>query len=130
MRLNKLLKGFERTVVSFSTDEYPISFPSTQFRVFKDKIILPKPKGLHFDFKMKKACLLFHTHNEFVKKIRFVTLYGVLSQTGDFLEFEPKRFYKFKQGGFLNTLRFIIYGKRRFKKYLRERRKSNLPKNF
>ncbi|MCS7144244.1 MAG: hypothetical protein NZ879_04410 [Archaeoglobaceae archaeon] len=125
MRLKKLLREFERTVVSFSADDYPISFPSTHFKILKNKIILPKPKGLYFDINKKRACMLFHTHNEFVKKIRSVTLYGILTQGGNFLEFEPKKCYKFKQGGF-STIRFIICGKRRVRKYLREHKKKSI----
>ncbi|MEM0214747.1 MAG: hypothetical protein QXP46_04835 [Archaeoglobaceae archaeon] len=119
MKLEKLLKGFERAIVSFSANGYPISFPSTKFRILEKRIVLPKPKGLQFDIKTKKACLLFHSHNEFVKNIRSITLYGTLTQKGEILEFEPKKCYKFKQGGILNTLRFILRGKRRVKKFLK-----------
>lgn len=118
MKLEKLLNGFERAIISFSLNDYPLSFPTNQFRVIGDRIIIKKPKWLPFEI-FGKACVLFHKHNEFVKKIRSVTLYGNLEQKGDFLEFEPKRCYKFKQGG-LNTLKFIISGKRRTKRFLKD----------
>lgn len=116
MKLEKLLKGFERAIVSLCENSYPVSFP-TQFRIEGDKILIRKPEWLNL-FSSRKACLLFHTHNEFVKKIRSVTLFGELTQKGNFLEFEPKDCYRFKQGG-LSTLMFIIKGKRRFKKCLK-----------
>ncbi|MFN3383839.1 MAG: hypothetical protein ACK401_02970 [Archaeoglobaceae archaeon] len=72
MELEKLLKGFERAIVSLSTQEYPISFPSSQFKVEKNKIVFPKPRGLQID---------------------------ITAEKGESLEFEPKRFYEFKQGG-------------------------------
>lgn len=118
MKLEKLLNGFERAIVSFSLNDYPLSFPTTQFRVVGDRIMIRKPKWLHFEIP-GKACMLFHTHNEFVKKIRSVTLYGVLEQKGEFLEFELKKCHKFRQGG-LNTLKFIISGKIRTKRFLKD----------
>lgn len=125
MKLERILKGFERTIVAFSANGYPISFPSNQFKILENKIIIPKPKGLEFDISSKRACLLFHTHNEFVKNIRSVTLYGTITQKAEILEFEPKRCYKFKQGGIFNTLRFILMGKKRVKKFLKSNRKTS-----
>ena len=120
MKLENLLKGFERAIVSFPGKEYPLSFPTTQFRVHESKIVISKPKWVLLEGS-QKSCILFHTHNEFVKNIRSVTLYGNVTQKGDFLEFEPTDCYKFKQGG-LNTLKFIISGKRRVKRFLKGRR--------
>jgi len=116
MKILNLLKGFERVIVSIQADEFPISFPS-KFEVREGKLMVEKPGWL--DVKIPaRACMLFHRHNEFVKKIRSVTLYGILRQRGDILEFELRKCYSFKQGG-LNTLRFIISGKKRARKFLK-----------
>lgn|GEM_PF-2470776 len=117
MKLEKLLKGFERAVVSFYENEFPLSFPTTHFTIQGNKMVFKKPKWVQLRGN-QKACVLLHTHNEYVKKIRSVTLYGYAVQKDDFLEFEPKKCYKFKQGG-LNTLKFIISGKRRMREFLK-----------
>lgn len=122
MKLEKLIKGFERVIVSIQANEFPISFPA-KFEVREGKLMVEKPGWL--DVKIPaRACMLFHRHNEFVKKIRSVTLYGILRQRGDILEFEPIKCYTFKQGG-LNTLRFIISGKKRARKFFKKLAQSS-----
>ncbi len=120
MKLAKLLKGFERAVVSVCTNEFPLSFPSGHFAIQGERILFKKPKWLQLEGS-QKSCVLLHRHNEYVKKIRSVTLLGEITQKGDILEFEPKKCYKFKQGG-LNTLKFIISGKKRVKKFLKKQK--------
>jgi hypothetical protein len=122
LKLEKLLSGFERVIVSIQANEFPMSFPA-KFEIKEGKVRVEKPGWL--DVKIPaKACMLFHRHNEFVKKIRSVTLYGLLMQMGDILEFEPSKCYRFKQGG-LNTLRFIISGKKRARKFLKKLAQSS-----
>jgi len=125
LKLEKLLKGFERAVVSFRENEFPLSYPTTHFKIQGKKIVFKKPKWVQLEGH-RKACVLFHTHNEYVKKIRSVTLYGDAIQKGNFLEFEPKKCYKFKQGG-LNTLKFIISGKMRIRKFLKRKAIVKIP---
>ncbi|MCX8172825.1 MAG: hypothetical protein N3D09_04350, partial [Archaeoglobaceae archaeon] len=93
MKLDRLVEGFERVVVSFLENEYPFSFHSNEFKVVEDKVMVRKPKGISFNFVKRRACLLFHTHNEFVKEIRSLTLYGEMIQKEDLLEFHPESFY-------------------------------------
>ncbi len=122
MNLNKLIQGFSRGIISILTEDgYPISFPITNFRVEINKIIadffraLP-PKVM----RGQPACILFHFHNEFVRKISSIRLDGEISgvDAGSF-EFTPYNYYAFKQGGFFNTIRFIWDGKRHAKQYFK-----------
>lgn len=77
--------------------------------------------GLNINFKAgQKACILFHTHDKYIKNIRYVRLKGYFSKVNSpTLEFKPLSIYSFRQGGLINTLRFIWNGKRKVRKYLR-----------
>lgn len=124
MSLNELIQGYERAVVSLQgKNGYPVSFSVEDFKIKDDKILAHNPRGLHLDVDVgHKGCILFHAHNKYIKGLRSVSFYGFFTKVdAEYLEFKPHSHYGFKQGGLLNTLRFVLNGKRRAKKYLRER---------
>ncbi|MEM3614701.1 MAG: hypothetical protein QW158_08280 [Nitrososphaerales archaeon] len=127
MNLRKLTQGYNNAVVSLQGKQgYPISFPIEDFKIQNDKIIVHNPKSLCLDVKVdQKGFILFHTHNKFIKGIKSVSFQGSFTKVcEEYLEFTPHKHYSFKQGGLLNTLKFIINGKRRTKKYLQEKAKQ------
>ncbi|MFQ6134262.1 MAG: hypothetical protein ACE5KU_00410 [Nitrososphaerales archaeon] len=126
-----LIQGYDTAIVSFlGEDGYPVSFPVKDFRAEAGKVLVNKPKGLHFNGEGQKACILLNIeviHNDELdrKLSRYVRFRGYFSRAGaDFLEFRPQGFYSFRMSGFLNFLRFIREGKKNAKKYLRERASS------
>lgn len=128
MDLNKLTQGYDTAIVSFlGEDGYPVSFPAKDFRIEADKILVEKPKGLHFNGEGQKACVLFNIEvirdDALDRKLsKYVRFRGQFSRVGaDFLEFDPQGFYNFSASGFLSFIRFIREGKKNAKKYLRER---------
>ena len=132
MDLNKLTQGYDMGVVSFlGEDDYPISFPFKNFRTDSEKLlIIDRPKGLRLNVNEgQEASILFHMFKESVegketfeglKSVRFQGKFTKVNY--DHLELTPQSCYAWSRGGSLNTLRFILDGKRRTKKYLRRAR--------
>ena len=56
----------------------------------------------------------------YVREI-LLTRYKGWVATEDNIEFIPTSKFSFKQGGFLNSIRFILEGKRRAKKFLKSK---------
>lgn len=129
MNLDDLIQGYNKAVISLEgKDGYPISFPTKAFKIQDRKIIVDNPRSLSLEVKAEqKGCVLFHTHNKFIKGIRSVSFQGTFTKVSeDYLEFNPYSHYSFQQGGLLNTIRFIVNGKRRTKKYLREKAQQKI----
>ena len=126
MDLRELIKGYSQGSISFiGSDGYPVGFPVREFRVDAGKVVLGCPNSIkELTSAGEKTCLMFHLYNEKLKGLSSVTFKGAVSVMDDrSLVFEPSSFHHFRQGGFLNTLRFIRNGKKRAKRYMRKRSK-------
>ena len=110
-------------VLAFMGETYPIGFPVKYKRIngTNGKFLIEKPKAIKVG---DNACLLIHSHNEYVKNISLSRFKGKAIDLGEKLEFTPVAEFSFRQGGILNSLRFILDGKRRAKKFLKEYRRS------
>lgn len=120
---------FDMAVISFATDYgYPAGIPVRKFRSEGGKFLLERPNGIIFDVKPgQRACLLMHTHNEFVKDIKYIRFKGHISRVcSREMEFTSEGKYTFKQGGVINTIKFIWNGKRRAKRNLKKYYGGNL----
>ncbi len=115
MNIREIIKGFRIAVLSIIYNGYPLAFPIKKFDVVNDRIILARPKGINVDINVnQRACLLFHTHDKYVKNIRYIRIKGLISKIDDnTIEFTCQNISTFKQGGLISTIKFILKGKRR-----------------
>ena len=126
MDLQELIKGYSQGSISFiGSDGYPVGFPVREFRVDTGKVVLECPKSIkELPSVREKTCLMFHLYNEKLKGLSSVTFKGAISEMDDrSLVFEASSVREFRQGGFLNMIRFIRNGKKRAKLYMRGRSK-------
>ncbi|RLI77201.1 hypothetical protein DRP07_12390 [Archaeoglobales archaeon] len=123
-------------VFAFMGEKYPIGIP-VKLRKSNRKFLIENPT---LNLKEgQKACLLIHSHNKYVKEITLTRYKGRISrisktsrisristregEIGE-IEFIPTSKFSFKQGGILNSIRFILDGKRRAKKFLERYKKT------
>ncbi|MBO8183107.1 MAG: hypothetical protein H0Z28_10005 [Archaeoglobus sp.] len=103
-------------IFAFMGKKYPVAIP-VRLKMHNGKFLIKAALELKDG---QKACLLIHSHNKYVKEISLTRYKGQISiSDARGIEFIPISKFSFKQGGILNSIKFILEGKRRAKKFLK-----------
>lgn len=120
---------YDRAVLTVVDDDgYPVTRPITTIRLTDGAAVL-EPESLETVRHGQPACLLLHWHDEASINLTQRMIRGRFKTDDGPVRFVPGGSSTLRSDGYLDTIRFIIDGKRRTRKYLREASRTDAAKD-